>query len=748
MSNRLGFSNRVRYAVLHDKWGFTEISEPRNWNEDKKEFARNMKNENAGIITKLSTSVEFTGLGRDTIRAIYRSYGANTDLRLIKEAKDPDTDVWYRVWDGQLDLTTYKNKDSITSVNFNADSLETIVKSRQSEKYELDRDTDLFGNELDPVNIESMLLDGRKILLESLLNVKDTDANNSRVERQSRNGGTKFSSATIPLQVDYESDFNISSPLKNQYEYSDTEGDSFLLFYVDNDIDKKLNINIDGTMLAQILRIEDVSQAYFAIMMTVYENGTDLDVKSREVLYEDFDVYGMHNREISFSETYTVDLLQGESIALHYYTRANYPDWTNFRDGEIKLEFHNVDVRVSISEDSFFESSHSNFIFPHEAMGRLMRIITGRDNAFYSEALGRTDIGYIDDGIDTGALCGLSTGMWKRGFVKGDDLYYPITTSIKEFMESYSAVWGLSMGTEKIGFQERLRIEPKSYFYNRNVTIRLGKEVDGKFVYDQVNNHEVKFNADEYFSEIVVGSQKAEAYEEIQGLDEFNLQSSFSTVINKIAKTLNLLSPYNRDATGGEIARRKPKASYPTEDTKYDNYIYMEDMKRGTTDVFIQRKWQDDFPTPPTGIFDVTSATNLRLSQVRMLLRSGFQIAQSVIKYPTEFIRFTSNKGNANLFTKTADEEVGYSEGGDIPNSDLDRAIHEPEYLEFEYKVSDKLLAEIDGQSTILGKTFPTKYGLVEYLDDENQIQRGHIISVKPNGKGKWKLKKYYNLNQ
>lgn len=750
MANILGYENRVRYAIQHDTWGYVEISEPVNWQNDDKEWKRNTSDSYAGIVTKISASIVFTKTGYNTLKSIYEAYGANTDVRLIKDAKDSRTDEWYRVWDGTLDLTTIEIEDSRIMCKFNADQLESVVKSRKSEKYELERVTDLFGNDIDPIPVHTMALDGRKILLESLLNVKPADRDGAESIRKNRNGGRKHTSTAVPISVDYESDFNVQSPQKNYPKTGDVEGDTPLIFYLDADRERKLNLRIEGSMICEVRRVEDVSSAYFSVQLVKYTGGTDLliDHNSIEVLWDTTDVYGLHNKEIDINFDDQVTVQAGESLGLVFYQTAIFPNWTNFRDGEISLLFNECDVSVSISEDSFVEPSKSKVILPYDAMQQIMKIITGRDNAFYSEALGRTDLGYDQDGVDTGALCGLSHGLWKRGFEQGDELYKPFTTSLSDFMKSYGAVWGLAMGTEKIGYQERIRVEPIDFFYNRNVTIRLGVERNGKFEYTQVNKMQIQFDDSEYYSKIEVGSENVEPYEEIQGLDEYNLKSTFSTVINKIENTLSLLSVYNRDATGGELARRRSKEHYPTEDTAYDNIIYMEDLKRSITDVYQQRYWQDDFESAPKGIFDPSSATNLRLSQVRMILRHGWRIASSLIHYPTNFLRFTSNEGNGKLFTKKASEEVGYGENQDIPNQDLDRPVHKPEFITFEHKVSDEIIAKLDGNSTILGNTFPTKYGLIEFLGSDGQIHRGHLMSLKPNGKGKWKVKKYYNLNQ
>lgn len=58
-------------------------------------------------------------------------------------------------------------------------------------------------------------------------------------------------------------------------------------------------------------------------------------------------------------------------------------------------------------------------------------------------------------------------------FDNSDDVFRPLTTSLKEFMESFSATHNLGLGIENDGFKEFVRIEKLGYFYNRNTTIKL-----------------------------------------------------------------------------------------------------------------------------------------------------------------------------------------------------------------------------------------------------------------------------------
>ncbi|TEB41374.1 hypothetical protein D0809_25850, partial [Flavobacterium circumlabens] len=152
---------------------------------------------------------------------------------------------------------------------------------------------------------------------------------------------------------------------------------------------------------------------------------------------------------------------------------------------------------------------------------------------------------------------------------------------------------------------------------------------------------------------------------------EFNVKSNFSTIISKIKNVYIQISKYRADSYGMEFARRKPKSLGDTEDTSYDEDIWFLDLKKGPTGVYQQRKWQDDFDKAPTGIFSPETATNLRLSPFNSLLRHGWWISASVIKYASNKLKFGSSTSNRLLKTKLIGKNE-YAENGDIMNSELD----------------------------------------------------------------------------
>lgn len=738
--------DRVRFTLYNRHLDPLVITDPINWDNDEKELARNGKYE--GLYTKFSNSLEFIGDSASYIKLVDDLYGVNEDIRIVKEEKHPKTDEWERSYETFLDLSTMVKKDGKVSIKSNAGGLEKILKARESEDIELERLTTLDGQTLPPLRVDKLALSGRQVFLESLLNVRDIDKEDNSI-RMKQSSGNFYGQLTVPLTIDYKSDEHIHSTYRNQFHVrrSLDPGRAESLFYAINDRTKILHIDFkfDCTIIVDSMS-PSPSGVYVGLELVIYNNGSDYNVKERKTLYQVPNPYAMHGHKMTVDFTEDIELLEGESMAILWVAKGYFDGELFAPNDYLYIRFNVSEGILNINEDSVFNETRTNVVLPYEALNRIIQVMTGRDDLLYSEALGRTDLGYAKDGI--ASLVGIAHGFWFRGFTKDDELYKGITVSMKDFLESYLKVFNLSMGIEKRGYKEIVRIEHESYFYNRNTTIPLGKERNGKFEYISVTNLEEKKEPDYYYSSVEVGYEKPDGnrlYEEAVGLIEYNGKNTYTTCIDRVNNRLMLVSRLRADLMGVEFARRKQKVTDPTADTSYDNDVFMLDMKRGPVNVFELRKWQDDFEEAPKGTYSPETAGNLRLSPFNILLRNGSKLQSGLTKYPYEHIRYGSSTANSNLETKLIGKPA-YKEnkdGGIIRNDELEKARFLPISYKFEFQVDFDLSQKLQNNSNILGNLVPNTYGLVAFKDREGNIIRGYLEKLRPNGKGDWELKKY-----
>lgn len=747
MSNlNQSYFDRVRFILQNDNLGSLIIEEPIGWNNDEKELARHK--DYHGIFPKFSNNLKFYGQAYDYLKTIYDVYGINAQVRLVKDEKHPKTDEWTRSYYGYLDMSTRQIENNTIALKFNSGGLEAELKSRESEAVEITRTTTLDGNPLSPLSVNQVELDGRRIFLKS--NWQTDPSNNSAfLGVYSDDGNTRSESVGFPLKLINRSHEEAHSVIPQSLGDESTGSTGMMIL---GTFDRNRTIRIIGSEISflPIITETDWQWAYFKISLVTYENGINYNVKERRTLFwadsnnqpgmnaslNDFQrkVYGQYvnvGRRFNFSFEETLNVGPGESVALEILIKADLRNFTTSR-ARYYVSITEMTGVITAEEDSFFEKSISNCVLPHEVAERLIEVYTNK-KVLKSDALGRTDIGYQTDG--KASLVGLSHGFWVRQFDNSDEVFRPLTTSLKEFMESFSATHNLGLGIENDGFKEFVRIEDLSYFYNRNTTIKLPY---------QVKNVKRSEAVDYYYSSLELGFEKGGDYEEAFGLVEYNGTTKFATAIKVLRNTYSKLSKYRGDSYGAEFARRKPKLTHGTEDTRYDSDVFQFDMKRDSlSTIFKLRKWQDDFEQAPTGTFSPDTAYNLRLSPFNCMLRHGWSIASGLTKYLSDYVRYTSSSANSSLSTKLIGGNE-YAENGNIINAELGRPRFVPEFVEFEHEVTFDINQQLNGHKIILGKKIPNIYGCVEFTNENGEQEKGFLMNLKPNGKGQWKLLKAY----
>lgn len=751
MSANPFFHQRVRYRLYNKDQGESIIQDPEGWQDDDKELARN--EEYHGIFTQFSNSLTFVGDGADYIKFVYTFYGINANIRLTRDEANPQTDIWEAKYQGDLDLSTYEIEGGKVKVKFNNAGIEMIIKARESEQVELERTNTMDGAVMAPLSVKTVAINGREILLNTQFDIQQTDNYASiHLSAGDNAGGTdRAQSVGVPLNMFSQSHENAHSVIP-QTNGGESQGTTGIMFFAVTAVPRTLHIKMNLDFTTNITSKDDVNHAFYGLFISKYGGGTEYSTITRGVAtllhtdtYGGVDVLGgqayanpftgaNNNPPKPWSVSWEGDIFvdAGESLALEFYGKANLG--SAFHDGTLAVTAQNISGSLKISENSYFQPTQSKFILAYEMANRLLEIMTGSNTALKSDFLGRTDTGYPQDG--KGALNGFTHGFWLRGFDRLPESteeeinsFKQLTTSWKDFIGSLQTVWNIGLGIERSGYREKVVIEELSYFYNRRVTVRLPLAI---------NKAKRSVATKYYYSGLDLGYSKGGEYEEAMGLDEYNAKSTFTTVINRIKNVYSRLSVYRADSYGKEFARRKNKAAYPTEDTRYDTDVFFLDLKRGAGEIFEERVWQDDFSQAPTGTYSPGTATNLRLSPVNILLRHGWVIAAGLTKYASDFIRYGSSTANSALKTKLIGGNE-YAENGNIVNAELSRARYIPEFIEFEHELDNDLMQTIQASTMIQGRLIPNVYGLFEFTNEEGEIERGYLINLKPND-SKFKL--------
>lgn len=320
-----------------------------------------------------------------------------------------------------------------------------------------------------------------------------------------------------------------------------------------------------------------------------------------------------------------------------------------------------------------------------ELFNLLIEKMTGVNPEFENEALGQIKI---------------SSGDGVRNIEDAK-----IKTSFNSFFKSIYSVTGYCFGLE-LG---NPILAPYEYFFNVNLPI---------LDVGNVKEIEVKPASDFLYGNIKIG-YKNQTYEEELGKDEYNTEQQYSTGLNRIKTTLDLVSDYRADHLGiRKIRIDLANANLSDEDREGDNDIFMVFTE---TQPFEDNKYRaitaDDF-VEVNGIDGRTDAINLNITPKRNLLNHSDFLAGAL--YRTNAILFETAKKDVNL--RTVNEFGEVLERSNVYISELSTPLFLPILIKFVVPIGVESINEIDNKTT----------GYISFRY-KKKIFRGFIIETSAN---------------
>jgi hypothetical protein len=683
------------------------LTDPKNWNESEKTLKRSTKT--YGVYTELSKNLEFSEDGAEFLKTQYEVYDIEARVILEEYRIYPNQDGFYLHSSGTFDFSGYSSDKNYVKIPFKTGGLNAEVKAQLSEKFELERIESLNGTELSEFLSKTVALTSRRILLVSEFETPDN------YEDLGFDNTTPYRTPILNI-ISNSDDANIRSVLQDFVPYTSGTPDVLNFevsnyFYGDNDFVK--TVRVIGEFKLRVRSGSTVS-ANMHIYVTDVNNNTIQKILIGENILQP-------NQTFTFNIDKSIDLNLEENMALVVSGNSN-------ASGSNSLKYEKS--TLTVTEDSIRADTNSKFNFMHEIGDRLMQIITGQQNKFYSEFYGRTDLGYDEDGEYSKTA--LALGFWIRQF--NDE---KIEVSLKDYIETSNAIHNTGYGIQTINGIEQLVVEDLKYFFQNDVGIVLT---------EQVSDVKRKVADDLYYANMSYGYDKPQGdrmYEEAMGLDEYNTNTSYTNPITRIDQKYDKICKYRADAYGKEFARRKPKLNFPEQDTRYDKDIFILDLKDGLGDAYLERIWSDDYEVLPTGVFSPETATNLRLTPYRNSQRHEWFYGSGLIKFPDKFVRYANSIGNSELVTKKVGE-VAKAENGNNQINTLQYPKFSNQWIEFEYPVDYFVNEMIYGTTEINGRQVPNYYCKIEFINEFGQKEYGYLFSLKPNGNGNWKVLKAY----
>lgn len=714
MPNEKTRFNRVKYTLYSDVLNPLLIKEPNGWNDDEKELIRSDKY--FGVMTSLSNNLAFYKDAFDYIKANYDIKGIKGNVRLEKEERNSQTDRWELSYTGYLDFSTYASTKRYIKIKFNESQFFKNIDSRMKDKFELERLDDLKGNVLPALSYKDLTLQGRDIFRETLF---DNEEDIIKIKYKGSSTFDALVDLAIPLKLKYRSDDSFFAPAVTvssggvldlaTAQITRSFGGHVIynagtVYYLAAEQAKTINVSIKLKFRARFASPENGDNAIFRIFDDIVQGNPDdgyisvdetqimqCNGASAAVVSPPFYTIG-YNTWKDFDITYSAskNLLEGDSLGLRLqpFFSPNPYNRTNV------WEFEFTEIEVLSQENDLGETTPCKALRVFDVCDRLLQIITGKQ-CFQSDLLNNEWRDLL-----------ITSGFKIRNFIDKN-----ITISLEDVITGLMAIDDVALLIQN----GVVRIEKKSRAFEDTISVDLG-------IVSKIGR---KISEKLHYSSIEIGYDFDGEYLEVNGIDEFNIRSTYATCIDTNGDNpFKAISKVRADAYGITLAQAKQIGNFPKLDTSYDKYNFFIDALLISGNAYVVRHWETDFVTAPTGIFSPNTAFNLRLSPFNSLLRKSKTISTGLQKFPTELLKYSSTEGNSQLVTL-------YPERAVVQNNVLLSPYFLPEEIDFEKKITAQQFKTI----------VENPYKLIKFTNEEGNSEYGYIYpSVKPNKQGKFLL--------
>jgi len=682
--NQLTRFNRVRYTIYGKTFGSQIIEEPSGWQLDNLDLMRSSKFD--GIMTVLNSKLEFYGIGSQLLKGEYDVDGIKAVVRIEREERNELTDIWELNYSANFDFKTYKQNKNYIQIETKESEFFSTIESRFKDNYELERLKDLKNGILQPLEYKKLSFQGTEIFRPSLFR------NDSNYFMYKNGSDFVVDSMSFPLPLIYKSDENVSQfaisvnnsgQIDNETafvgEFGATIGQFFYITAVNT---RDIRVKIKGDFKFQYFG-SGSRNITFRFSRFLYEAETGFS----DPIYENLTpVFELTSAQGQVTKSIDVEFIFSKRIKECFQVQGlwagnAYP---------LRIDYNNASIELEETQSSVI--TDCNALTYYQVFERLFQIVTGK-NTFQSTLLSTTwkDL------------------LFTNGFKIRQVPDKNITTSLEEVYNSLAAIDDICL----IIKNNTVRIEKKSFVYDRVVGIDLGKVVNIEREIDEKN----------HFSSVEIGCDFNGLYEEVNGLEEYNIRTSYMTCLTELDNKFSAISKVRFDGYGMTLAQEKQYIDNPKLDTKYDKFNFGIDCKL-VNGIYLVRHYEDDFDEIPTGIFSPSTAINLRLSPFNSVLRKSKTISTGLQKYPNELFEYSSTEGNSQLVTN-------YTERASIQNNVLSVPYFLPETITFEKKISMFEFQQIVNNP----------YKLIKFVNEYNEVEYGFIYpSVKPSKEGKFIL--------
>lgn len=340
-------------------------------------------------------------------------------------------------------------------------------------------------------------------------------------------------------------------------------------------------------------------------------------------------------------------------------------------------------TELTLTSHTTYQNTTTDALLIHDVFKSITERITGEPNSFYSENLGGIIHGYAENGCNY--KYANMRGLHVRGYSFADK---PFFQSMKDQWDGADPCFNLGLGYEDLNqspYQRVIRIEPKEYFYNEDISVNL----------DFVDNIKSTYDKNYIFKSIAIGYQKWSA-ESASGIDDPQTKKNYATLFEQIGTPSSLLSKFFAAALAIEQARRLRVEQ--SKDYRLDEEVMIIALDEDISPLFYSPEFDENF-SDIANLNNPDKRYNLRLTPAWNFLRwINFFKGCLESNYSTSNFKFTGGEGNYDFEARmddTSDCILGVgspddliSEKANIPADIKSDYLHLPDMYEFNFKLS------------------------------------------------------------
>ena len=429
--------------------------------------------------------------------------------------------------------------------------------------------------------------------------------------------------------------------------------------------------------------------AYQSLETITHENGED--VQDTTCFYNPNATNSYQfEKDISFNLQHNFTKRKDRAYMLYVtYVEAN-PNSQDVPKPIVSLKSGGDNYVYGYYDEKLDDTIHKGQLV-YECLDSLITQITDNQASLESNFFGRTDNGYSVNGDGHDII--ITNGLLLRNATEVNGDKPNLALEFLKLYKSLNYIYGL-----KLDFKDdKIIIEKRDWTTNNTVELAYNKLSITKW-------------NDKIYNEILVGNTKVE-YENINGTNEFNSTLKFSPQINARKNTLDLVSPYNLDYLGVELAKRNGFSSKRNVDTKYDDKVFLISAEK-INGVWQTKTVSDKYSTIEGVLFPDTSY-NLDFSPKRMMINNSDIINAFMSKRSNEIVSYEVSNNLASLSSQKIGGNLVIEKSDYTPSI----AVYMPELIEIESHLSQS------------EKVFNNKHSLYK-ISHKNGYLYGFLYSV------------------